>query len=286
MVQKSGQAWRDELGDLMRGVGGAAIIGVPLLFTMEVWQGGSVLPPFAGAGMLVFSLVACTGYNLLSGFRNDKGLRKAVMDAVEAVAIGLLLAGLVLAVIGVIGPGTPLADALHKVSLEAVPLSIGASVANTQFDAGDRSAEETGEVESASRENGSYALWKDAGITAAGALIFAGSIAPTEEVALIAARASLWHLVAIALFSLLLSYAMIFVADFAGREKRSRTPGMLQSPVGETLLSYAIALVIAFAAVITFHGVRAGESPFMALSATLVMALPATIGGAAGRLIV
>jgi uncharacterized membrane protein len=50
----------------------------------------------------------------------------------------------VLVLLRVIDADTPLADDASKVALEALPLSIGASVANTQFDPGRREQETRG----------------------------------------------------------------------------------------------------------------------------------------------
>ncbi len=273
-----GHTWGDEVSDLMRGVTGAAIIGVPLLYTMEVWQGASALTSLNVVALLLLAVAVSTGYNALSGFRSDRGLIRSLMDGVEAVGIGLIFAALVLWLIGVIDLGTPPAEALRTVALEALPLSVGASIANGQFPAG--------ETEGIAAEEGAKGLLRDAGITAAGAVVFAGSVAPTEEIVRIASRVGAAELIGLVVFSLLLSYGIIFVADFSGKDRRRQTPGLLQSPAGETLLAYNIALTIAFLAVVVFHGIRPGESPALTLAATVVMALPAAVGGAAGRLLV
>jgi uncharacterized membrane protein len=69
-------------------------------------------------------------------------------------------------------------------------------------------------------------------------------------------------------------------------EERRHARGVLQSPWGETLLAYGIALGVAFACVIGFHGVGPADSPFSTLALVVVLGLPATVGGAAGRLLV
>jgi putative integral membrane protein (TIGR02587 family) len=273
--------WAEEGRDLLRGVGGAAIIGVPLLYTMEVWQVATVLPTPNVLVLLALGFAANVVYNYFSGFRDDQGLRSALADATEALAVGALLALVLLFLLRVIDADTPLADAASKVALEALPLSIGASVANTQFDPG-RRGQETQGVEPGRR----HRHLRDAGIALAGSLIFAANVAPTEEIALIASRMPGTHLLAMVVFSLLLSYGLIFVADFGGVEERRRGRGALQSPFGETLLAYGIALGVAFACVIGFHGVGPGDSMFSTVALVIVLGLPTTVGGAAGRLLV
>lgn len=273
--------WADEGRDLLRGVGGAAIIGIPLLYTMEVWQVATVLPTHNVLLLLALGFGANVVYNYFSGFRDDQGLRSALADAVEALAVGALFALFLLVLLRVIDADTPVADAASKVALEALPLAIGASVANTQFDPGKR-----GREGGASPPGRRHPHLRDAGIALAGSLIFAANVAPTEEIALIASRMPWTHLLSLVAFSLLLSYGLIFVADFGGVEERRQGRGALQSPWGETLLAYGIALGVAFACVLAFHGTRPQESLFSTAALVIVLGLPATIGGAAGRLLV
>ena len=44
-VMAAQTAWRRERDDLLRGVSGGMLVGVPLLYTMEVWGRGSELGP-------------------------------------------------------------------------------------------------------------------------------------------------------------------------------------------------------------------------------------------------
>ena len=103
---------------------------------------------------------------------------------------------------------------------------------------------------------------------------------------LLATRATTGHLLALIAFSLLLSYGLIFVAEFSGLEARLRSKGLLQSPWGETLLSYALSLLIALGLIYAFHDVALAESPYTTAAALVVLGLPAVVGGAAGRLLV
>ena len=278
--------WRDEARDLMRGVGGAAIIGVPLVYTMEMWRLAATLSPRAVLVLIVCALVANTGYNLVSGFRKGGGLLASVGDALESYALGFAFALGLLVLLNVVRLGsggddaTPLLDAICKAAVEALPLSIGISIAATQFSGGG------GNDENEKRAERRYPGLVDAGIAVAGALVFAFNVAPTEEIYVLAARLTAGHLIALVVFSLALSYGMIFVADFSGRDRRHQADGLLQTPAGETLLAYALALLVSLALIYAFHALSFGQSAYTTLAATIVLALPATIGGAAGRLLV
>jgi len=276
--------WRDEARDLMRGVGGAAIIGVPLVYTMEMWRLAAALSPRAVLVLIVCALVANTGYNFVSGFREGGSVLDSVGDALESYALGFVFALGLLVLLNVVqlggDNGTPLLDAVCKAAVEALPLSIGISIAATQFSGGGENSE--GEKRAERR----YPGLVDAGLAVAGALVFAFNVAPTEEIFLIAARLTAGHLIALVVFSLALSYGMIFVADFSGRDRRHQDEGLLQTPAGETLLAYTLALLVSLALIYAFHTLSFGQSAYTTLAATIVLALPATIGGAAGRLLV
>ncbi|MBC8141006.1 MAG: TIGR02587 family membrane protein [Armatimonadetes bacterium] len=277
-MAQSEQAWQDEARDIMRGIGGAAIIGVPLVYTREVWEIATTFGRQEIFLLVFWGSLVCFGFSLFSGFRKDSGVAAAAKDAVESIAIGVLLAIALLFLLGVVDMQTSLVEAVSRVAVETVPLAMGASVANTQFGSDDNSEDDSGESnDSALRE---------AGFAAAGALIFAASIAPTEEVALIAERLNPLGIAGIALFSLLLTCGMIFVADFTGGDKRRGAKGVLQSPLGETVLAYAIALIVAFVCVAYFHALSPLPNPYPMIALTVVLALPASVGGAVGRLIV
>ena len=269
----------------MRGVGGAAIIGVPLVYTMEVWQ---VATTFGARNVFLLLAVGgavCIGYNFVSGLHKGGNLRQAAKDAVESLAIGAILSAVLMVLLGVIDPGTSLADAVYRITAETVPLAMGASIASTQFDGGN--SDRSGGEDDGGGEDAKSQILREVGIAAAGSLIFAASIAPTEEVALVAHRISPLGVLGIVVFSLLLSYGMIFVADFTGSETRQKEgQGVLQSPLGETVLCYAVALAVSFVAVNFFHGIAVNESLYNTVALTVTLGLPAAIGGAAGRLLV
>ena len=59
----------------MRGIGGAAIVGIPLVYTMEMWQLATLLRPRTVLVLALLAMVVNIGYNYVSGFREDSGFR-------------------------------------------------------------------------------------------------------------------------------------------------------------------------------------------------------------------
>ena len=70
-----------------------------------------------------------------------------------------------------------------------------------------------------------------------------GSIAPTEEIPLLAASISPPWLLLIIAASLAISYAIVFASGFTNQAERQQQQGLLQGPLGETLVSYLVCLL-------------------------------------------
>lgn len=126
----------------------------------------------------------------------------------------------------------------------------------------------------------------DIGATLIGAMIIAFNIAPTDEIPMLAAAISPpWQLAIIAA-SLLISYGIVFVAGFTYQAKRHQQRGFFQRPLSETVMAYLVSLVASAFMLFFFHKLSFDDPWSVWLGYTLVLGLPATVGGAAGRLAV
>ncbi|HEY9735401.1 MAG TPA: DUF2391 family protein, partial [Trichocoleus sp.] len=125
---------------------------------------------------------------------------------------------------------------------------------------------------------------RDIGATLVGAIILASNIAPTDEVSMLeAAITPPWLLVMIGV-SLVLSYCIVFAAGFAAQRKRRQQQGIFQRPITETVITYLVSLLSATLMLWFFHRVGPGDPWSLWFKQTIILGLPATIGGAAGRL--
>ncbi|MGN6696362.1 MAG: TIGR02587 family membrane protein [Aquihabitans sp.] len=280
-----GSGWGDELVEIVRAVSGGLLFGVPLLFTMEVWWTGSHTTAIQMFFVLAMLFVPLLALNSTEGFRTsrDVRLRDAAADSVESMAIGIVVTTLVLVLLREVTVESPLGIALGKVLYEAVPFCLGIGVARHFLhggrDGGDGDGGEGGGTDDATALHADLA---DLGATTIGATFIALSIAPTDEVPMIAsAMAPTWQLLVIAA-SLLISYAIVFVAGFAGQEGRHGQQGPLQHPLTETIVCYLVALLVSAFLLWLF---QRGQRPAAdLLTRVIVLGLPATVGGAAGRL--
>jgi len=280
-------AVREEVEDVVRGVCGGMLFGIPLLFTMEVWWVGSRTTPRLLYGVLAATFGVVFLLNRTSGFRSTRDVRlgDALKDAVEALAIALLCVLGVLVLIREIHGGTPLQDAIGKVVYEAAPFAIGVGLAR-HFLRGDGAVDGEDGDGGGRVEPAINATVADVGATLLGALFVAFNIAPTDEVPMISAALSPWWTVAFVVTALLVSYAIVFTAGFSSEEARRAQQGAIQHPVTETLVCYLLALASA-AAMLWFFQRWSLDDPFdHVLQQAVVLSLPAAIGGSAGRLAV
>jgi len=283
--------WPLELQAVVRGAAGGFLFGVPLLYTVEVWSIGSSTGAWWLLAVLGATLLVAWLLTQVEGFRQTLSLHplEAVMESVEAVGIGVVCAAVALVLLRRITLDTPLAEALGKLVFEAVPFSVGVALARSTFQGRrDRDRRTTAPL-SRHFSSPTLATVRDALVdldaTLIGTVLIAFSIAPTEEVPLIASSLpSLWLLLIMA-SSLGLSYAIVFASGFADRSERLQR-GLLFSPITETLAAYLVALLISVIMLVLFQQLNLNDPWPEWLGNTLVLGLPASIGGAAGRILI
>ncbi len=289
-VERSGRrgrtgSWQRELQDILRAVSGGFIFATPLLYTMETWWIGTTaelwkLLLFLGLASLISLALARTR---TGGFKEQTDLFATIEQTVDGIAVGLVGAVVVLTVLNRIQVGDPLDSILGKIIVQAVPLSIGAAVANAIFGRhGERSRE--GDEQEGEAPSVTGAFLADFGATTIGAIFLAFSIAPTDEVPMLAAELNYAHQLALIGLSLLVSYTIVFASGFgAGPGQQS---GPFQSPLTETVLAYVLSLVVVLISLFLFDQIDGDDPLGHIVAMVLVLGLPATIGGAAGRLVV
>ncbi|MEH2176587.1 TIGR02587 family membrane protein [Nostoc sp.] len=284
--------WRSEINDIIRGACGGFLFGIPLLYTMEVWWIGSLAKAqfIMTAIALMFIVVYLLNYT--EGFRKRRytGLaHQAVMDTVEAIAIGIACSTFILLLLQELTPETSLKESLGKIIFESVPFALGVALANQFLGEAENS---NGKGQGSDRENSAtknkgdelQATFADVGGTLIGATIIAFNIAPTDEIPMLAAATSPpWELAMIAA-SLLISYSIVFQAGFSNQQKRKEQKGIFQRPSSETIMSYLVSLLAGAFMLWFFQKLTFSDPWTMWLDRTLILGLPATIGGAAGRL--
>ncbi len=283
--------WLSEINDIVRGACGGFLFGIPLLYTMEVWWIGSLAKPRTMLTAIALTFVVVYLLNRTEGFRKYKTTNlpyEAVINTVESMAIGLLCSAFMLILLRELTPDSFLKESLGKVIFESVPFSLGVALAN-QFlgNNSNGTSEGRNDTQPNHGENKSdelNATLSDIGGTLIGATVIAFNIAPTDEIPMLAAAVSPGWLLIVIITSLLISYAIVFEAGFSNQQKRRQQKGIFQRPSSETIASYLVSLVAAAFMLWFFQKLSFNDPWTIWLDYSLLLALPASIGGAAGRL--
>ena len=282
-------AFRNEIRDLIRGASSGFLFGIPLLYTMEVWWIGSFADPLQMLISLLTNFVVVFLLIRTEGFRGtvNTKLLDALMDSIETLAIGVVCTALVLVLLREISLTSSINEAVGKIIFESAPFSLGVAVANS-FLSGERNQNVNEQTPPFSQPqtpeiNSTLA---DVGATLIGALFVAFTIAPTEEVPMLASAMTPPWLLATMAASILISYGIVFVAGLTNQTKRYQQEGLFHRPITETLTAYLVSLMAASLMLWFFHQLSFEDPWTVWLSHTIVLGLPATIGGSAGRIVV
>lgn len=273
-------SWQMELRALTRALSSSYLFGIPLLFTMEMWWIGLYVERWKLMSFLLLAFLANLGLNYFAGFEQQRGFDRAFTQALEAVAIGIVASTMVLLVLNRINLTDPLDSIVGMIVVQAIPLGIGASVGNAIF--GRREGGRAGD-EDETGISPLMATLNDAGATAIGGVFVAFSVAPTEEIPMLAASMDFPHLLALIALTLAIAYGVVFASGF---DIGAQGHGLFQHPITETVLAYVVSLGVAGISLYLFDQIELGEPLGSTLTQVLVLGLPASVGGAAGRLAV
>ena len=258
--------------DLGRAFAGALVFNIPLLMTMEMWEQGVVMDRWRLLTFIIAGLPLLYGLSYYAGFSKRRGLVNDTLDTAVALAVGFVTASILLVLFGVVEWDAPPREALGMVALQAIPGAMGALLARRQL-----SGDGGGDTD---EDQASYI--GELFLMAVGALFFALNIAPTEEMILIAYKATPAHILALMAVSILLLHLIVFKAGFAGQEEADHP---LKAFFHFTVPGYAIALAVSLYALFIFGRIE-GHSIAGVVQTMVVLGFPASIGAAAARLLV
>lgn len=317
VANKSQGQWARELDDLAEAFSGAFLFGTPLLFTMEMWWIGTYTELWRLLVFLGLALAVNTMLAYMAGFKEENTVIAAIMQAIEAVAVGAVAATLVLLTLNRISLADPLDSILGKIVIQAIPLSIGASAANALLNrgggggqGGNGDSSNSGSNKASQGEQGGQggqggsrkagrlqAILLTLGAGVGGGILIGFSIAPTEEVPMLANELDYLHKLALIALTLAITYLIVFESGFSaqsgsggggggGGSETSEEHWPFRNPLTETLLGYILALLVALTALFLFDQIKSSDQLSDILSKTLVLGTPTAIGGAAGRALI
>jgi putative integral membrane protein (TIGR02587 family) len=286
-----GREWSDEFDDAVRGLASGFLIGIPIVFTVDSWWLGDQNGPLDSLTLLAASYVLTLAAVYWIGFR--RGLRRGwqyLGDAVEALALAVLALVAVFWVLGQIGDGQAPSIAVGRIAVAIAPVSLGVAIANHLLardtsrvdpDQGDASATRAGRHVGHRRRT-----LLELTASAAGALFMCLTIVPLDDLSAITTEVPFRNLPLVILLSLLVTYSVVFAAGFAGEADRHRTPGPLQTPFAETVTAYVAALLVCLTVLWLFGRIDQESAAMEIYTKTVLLAFPASMASAAGRLAV
>ena len=211
-----------------------------------------------------------------SGYKENLHRQAIAFDALECMGIGWIAAGITLLLVDQLSVQMPLVVSLKLVTLQMVPTSFGACLAKSQLGRGNSHDEK----DMSKRYSADFR--KLVG-SALGALIFAFNIGVTMEPIHIATSIQPVQVIGLIVWSLLISYLMIFMAGFVERDEDEG--GIMGPQWAETAVTYVMSLGVS-ALLLWLFGYLNGEVPlYLGLTWVVVLGYATTLGGSAGRLI-
>jgi putative integral membrane protein (TIGR02587 family) len=283
-VSGPGSSAATTLRQLVRGIAGGLLLGLPPLFTMEMWFHGFLLDPVKIVVLILFTFLIVVGYSAFCGFRRERTWPDLLIDSVVTMGIAAVVATLALWLLGRIDPGIGLRDAVGKIGLQMIPISLGVSLAGAQLADPKDKGEEAADLGTSMNRAVDVRPYGRFFVVLGAALFLSLNIAPTEETVFLAVGASSWLLVLIVFASLLLSYAVVFYADFRGGREPIPGDSPLDHPITETLVAYALSLLVSLMLLWSF-GFTEKQTGVVIVAQTVLLGVVSSFGGAAGRLL-
>jgi putative integral membrane protein (TIGR02587 family) len=251
-----------------RGIIGGLLFSLPLLYTMEMWWTGFRASGLRLVGGLAFTFLLLLLYNRVAGMRRDSTWVEVAIDSTEELGLGLLQSAAVLWLLGELRSGMGMREALGKIVVEAMPIAIGVSVGTAQL----------GDTDPVGKSGDESPFVRELSLAVCGSFLFAGNIAPTDEVVQIAVRAGPLRLLLLAIASMAVAAAIMHHSGFRGARPLARN-----STTG-VVITYAIALT-ASGLTLWFFGRFASTGLQMCVAQTVTLAFPAALGASAGRIL-
>lgn len=256
---------------------GAILFGLPLLMTMEMWWLGFYLEPSLLIQFVVVNFLVLVGLARVSGFEPATGWIDDVMDAFSAYGVAAIWSFFILWLLGIIELQQPLGEIAGKVALESIPSSFGAMLAGKALGSHEQESDE------AERERATYV--GQLFLMLAGALFLGFSVAPTEEMILIAFLMTPAQGMALILLSLILLHGIVYTVGFKGQEKPVGPTSFWSIFLRFTIPGYAIAALVALYLLWTFGRID-GAAAAQIVSMVTVLAFPGAVGAALARLVI
>ena len=262
------------LKEYARGTAGGLLFAIAPLYTMEIWWKGYIVPPGLMIVSAVLMFAVLVAYAYYAGLHEDKSLVNNILEAMETVALGTILAAIVLKLAGQLPPGIGFDEAFGRIVTESTSVSIGVAVGSSQL--GEKADEDEDDQPKGT-------MWHELALSILGAMLIAVGIAPTQEVLVVAVMASPVEVLITAVLSFVLALGMINYSKFRG-SARFKDSIFRGGPLGDAVVTYGLGLAVA-AALLWIGGGFKDLGLYTIVGQTVFLGVATTLGAAAGRLL-
>lgn len=270
-----------ELRSQIRGITGALlVVGLTFHYTMETWWLGWTLPLSYLVGYALVGLALVVLIIRYIGFhREEQNQSKqtnprwyVAVDFAQILMQSFIASYVILLLLGIIDFTSSLNLVMRLGLIEVVPLGFGAALANRLFGStgGEQAKQET-------------EFPQNLAFFTVGGLFIASTIAPTQEMELIAAHMDWLHHLLLILLTLVLIYLILYELEFQGQQVRTKRAWRFQ--VGTVFIVYMVGVVMAFFLLLGFGHFIDATVPLM-YQETVVLAFPASLGAVAAEVVV
>ena len=261
-----------------RGTAGAMLVGLHLVYTMEMWWAAYHVPAFRIILLMAVNMGILLVLQHFSGLHPRKTPAAQVRAAIVAYGIGAVVATAALYGLRVLDLHSQLRTVIASIALEAVPLSVGASVAMSEFGHDHEHVE--GRKESAG-------YFGSLGMGLGGAMVFGFAVGTTEEPQMLGLETHAVHIIAIVLASLFIVHTIVHAVEFKKRgEEHEQGPLWWMLILRDGVSAYALAFLMAAYLLWTFGYIDGSTGLTHAVHMTAVLSLLTSIGIAAGELLI
>ena len=279
---------RKTLKEFGRGIIGGLLFSLPLVYTMEVWWTGFIAPPEYLLSCIGGTYLLLLGYNRYAGMKKDSSFAEVCWDSVEEIGLAFIVSFLFLLLISSIDLGMSLDEIAGKVIVESMIVAIGISVGTAQLggnseegEKGENEKSKTGSTKEEAEKNDNSIL-KRMILAVCGSVLVASSVAPTEEILMIAVSSNNIELLLMVFVSLLITGVTLYYSDF---KKAPKTKPGTRVMLLQLTFDYIITLMVCFL-LLWFFG-RVQDYGFNIIVAQMViLGIPGTLGASAGRLLI
>jgi putative integral membrane protein (TIGR02587 family) len=270
---RAASSGRDIAEGLARALAGALLLSLPLLMTMEMWWLGFYMDPWRMCILLIVFFPLLTGLSHFVGFDESGNIRHAALHALIAYGVGAVAAAGLLTIFAVLTPTMGAHELVGKIGLQMVGAALGALLAQAHF----------GSPPEEERRRADATYLAHLFFIVVGALYVALALAPTEEMVVIGQKMTDMHAVAAVFASIAVLHMFVMGVGFPRHPASEERDRSLHPFFRLTLVGYLLALSVSGFLLWVFGRFDA-ISWAEALHGTVVLGLPATLGGAAARL--